>query len=91
MKELKYLLRKVPKYRVSVLFPWHQNFGIIIDASEVYASKWAKKEDVELYTLSERMTSIGNVLKRIIRRLKHSVNTRSESIFRDPDAFPSPW
>ena len=28
---------------------------------------------------------IGDVVKRRIRRLKHSVNTRSESIFRDPD------
>ena len=29
--------------------------------------------------------SIGEVVKRRIRRLKHSVNTRSESIIRDPD------
>ena len=46
---------------------------------------WAKKEDVELDTLSEWIKSIGEVVKRRIRRLKHSVNTRSESIFRDPD------
>ena len=44
-----------------------------------------RKEDVELDTLSEWMKSIGEVVKRRIRRLKHSVNTRSESIFRDPD------
>ena len=29
--------------------------------------------------------SIGDVLKRRILRLKHSVNTRHESIFNDPD------
>ena len=50
-----------------------------------YAWQWAKKEDVELDTLSEWIKSIGEVVKRRIRRLKHSVNTRSESIFRDPD------
>ena len=56
-----------------------------MDACEVYARQWAKKEDVELNTLSERIKSIGDVVKRRIRRLEHSINTRSESIFRDPD------
>ena len=56
-----------------------------MDACEAYARQWAKKEDVELDTLSEWIKSIGEVVKRRIRRLKHSVNTRSESIFRDPD------
>ena len=46
---------------------------------------WAKKEDVEVDTLSEWIKSIADVLKRRIRRLKHSVNTRHESIFSDPD------
>ena len=31
------------------------------------------------------MDLVVDVVKRRIRRLKHSVNTRSESIFRDPD------
>ena len=44
-----------------------------------------EKEDVELDNLSEWIKSIGNVLKRRIRRLKHPVNTRHESIFSDPD------
>ena len=52
---------------------------------KTYARQWTKKEDVELDTLSEWIKSIGEVVKRRIRRLKHSVNTRSESIFRDPD------
>ena len=47
--------------------------------------RWAKKEDVEVDTLSEWIKSIADVLKRRIRRLKHSVNTRHESIFSDPD------
>ena len=40
---------------------------------------------VELDTLSEWIKSNGDVLKRRIRLLKHSVNTRHESIFSDPD------
>ena len=53
-----------------------------MDACGEYARKWAKKEDVELDTLSEWIPkSIGDVVKRRIWRLKHSVNTRSESIF----------
>ena len=57
-----------------------------MDACEAYARHLAKKEDVYLDTLSEWIKSIGEVVKRRIRRLKHSVNTRSESIFFcDPD------
>ena len=83
--KLRDLLRKGPKFKEPVSFSWHQNFDIIMDAYEAYARQWAKKEDVELDTLSEWIKSIGEVVKRRIRRLKHSVNTRSESIFRDPD------
>ena len=71
-------------YRVPVSFSWHQNFNIIMDACEEYARRWAKKEDVEVDTLSEWVKSIADVLKRRIRRLKRSVNTRHESIFCDP-------
>ena len=56
-----------------------------MDAREEYARRRAKKEDVEVDTLSEWIKSIADVLKRRIRRLKHSVNTRNESIFSDPD------
>ena len=83
--KLRDLLRKGPKYREPISFSWHQNFDIIMDACEAYARRWAKKEDVELDTLSEWIKSIGDVLKRRIRWLKHSVNTRHESIFSDPD------
>ena len=55
-----------------------------MDACEGYARRWAKK-DVEVDTLPEWIKSIADVLKRRIRRQKHSVNTRYESIFSDPD------
>ena len=83
--KLRDLLSKGPKYREPVSYSWHQNFSIIMDACEEYARRWAKKEDVEVDTLSEWIKSIADVLKRRIRRLKHSVNTRHESIFSDPD------
>ena len=82
-QNLKDVLRKGPKYRELVLFSWHQNFDIIMDACEEYARRWAKKEDVEVDTLSEWVKSIASVLKRRIRRLKRSVNTRHQSIFCD--------
>ena len=84
-QKLKNVLRKGPKYREPVSFSWHQNFNIIMDACEEYARRWAKKEDVEVDTLSEWVKSITDVLKRRIRRLKRSVNTRHESIFCDPE------
>ena len=52
---------------------------------EEYARRCAKKEDIEVDTLSEWVKSIADVLKRRIRRLKRSVNTRHESIFCDPE------
>ena len=85
--KLRDLLSKGPKYREPVSYSWHQNFDIIMDACEEYARRWAKKEDVEVDTLSEWIKSIADVLKRRIRRLKHSVNTRHESIFSDPDVI----
>ena len=56
-----------------------------MDANEEYARRWAKKEDVEVDTISEWIKSISDVLKHKMRRLKHSVNTRHESISSDPD------
>ena len=56
-----------------------------MDACEEYARRLAKKEDVEVDTFSEWIKSIADVLKRRIRRLKHSVSSRQESIFSDPD------
>ena len=38
-----------------------------------------------MFSLSEWIKSIGDVLKRRIRRLKHSVNTRHGSILSDLD------
>ena len=70
-------LRKGPKYKEPVSFPWHRNFDSIMDACEAYSRRWAKKEDIELDSLSERIKSIGDVLKGRIRRLKHPVNTNT--------------
>ena len=84
-EKLRDLLSQGQKLREPVSFSWHQNFDITMVACEAYARQWVKKEDVELDTLSEWIKSIGEVVKRRIRRLKYSVNTRSESIFHDPD------
>ena len=78
--KLRDLLRKGPKYREPVSFSWHQNFNIIMIACETYGRHRAKKEDIELDTLSEWIKSIGDMLKRSIRGIKHSVNTRHEFI-----------
>ena len=56
-----------------------------MDACEEYARRWAKKEDVEVDTLSEWVKSIADVLKRRIRQLKRSVNSINEFIFCDPE------
>ena len=46
----------------------------VMNACEEYARRWAKKEDVVVDTLSEKIKSIADVLKRRIRRLKAAVS-----------------
>ena len=58
-----------------------------MEACEEYARQCVKKEDVEVDTLSEWVKSIADVLKRRIRLLKHSVNSRHESIFCNSVVF----
>ena len=91
--KLRDLLSKDPKYREPVSYSWHQNFGIIMDAREEYVRLWAKKEEVDIDTISEWIKSIADVLKYRIRQHEHSVNTRHESIFSYPNVirnFPVP-
>ena len=81
-EQLRDLLRKGPKFREPVSFSWHQNFDIIMDACEVFARQWAKKEDVELDTLSEWIkSSIGDVV---------NINAESDDlkILSTPDSSP---
>ena len=84
-EKLRDLLRKGPKYREPAPFTWRQNFKIIMDACEDYARRWAKKEDVDIDTLSEWIKSIRDVLKRRVRRLTPSVTTTYTSIFCDKE------
>ncbi|KAK3100202.1 hypothetical protein FSP39_016165 [Pinctada imbricata] len=85
--KLRELLKKGPKYRESMSFTWNQNVKIIMDSCEEYARRWAKKEDVQLNTLSEWIKSIRGLLLSRINRLKSTVNTRFVSIFKDPDVI----
>ncbi|KAK3106607.1 hypothetical protein FSP39_023457 [Pinctada imbricata] len=62
-------------------------FKIIMDSCEEYARRWAKKEDVQLDTLSEWIKSIRGLLLSRINRLKSTVNTRFKSISKDPDVI----
>ena len=57
------LYKEGSKYREPVSYLWHKNFGIIMDACEEYARRWAKKEEVEVDTLSGWIKSIAVVLK----------------------------
>ena len=79
---LRDLLSKGPKYRERVSNSWHQNFRITMDASQENASRVAKKEDVEVGTLSEWIKAIVDVLlKRRIRWLKSTQSAPDTSPF----------
>ena len=63
-------LRKVmshgPNFREPQYINWNHNFKIIMDAVEEYARAWAKREKVELDTLSEWVKSIRSFVNRRI-------------------------
>ena len=52
LSKLRDILSKDPKYREPRSFTWKQNSKLILDFVEEYALRWAKKEDVEVDTLS---------------------------------------
>ena len=55
-----------------------------MDSVEEYARSWAKKEDVEVDTLSEWIKSIRTLVKRRLYVLSKSMSTKSHTIFKDP-------
>ena len=66
-------------------FTWKQNSKLILDSVEEYARRWAKKEDVEVDTLSEWVKSVISLLNRRVSVLSRTMSRRHESVFDDPD------
>ena len=84
-------LRKVishgPKFREPQYINWNHNFKIIMDSVEDYARAWAKREKVQLDTLSEWVKAIRSLVQRRIHKLKNCVNNRPKSVFKDKQAM----
>ena len=56
-----------------------------MDSVEEYARRWAKKEDVEVDTLSEWVKSVMSLVNRCVSVLSRTISRRHESVFGDPD------
>ena len=56
-----------------------------MDSAEEYARRWAKKEDVEVDTLSECVKSVMSLVNRRVSVLSRTMSRRHESVFDDPD------
>ena len=76
------ILSKGPKPRS---FTWKQNSKLILDSVEEYARRWAKKEDVEVDTLSEWVKSVMSLVNRRVSVLSRTMSRRHESVFDDQD------
>ena len=74
------VLSKGPKYWEPRSFTWKQNSKLIFNAVEVYARRWAKKEDVEVYTLSEWVKSVMSLVNRRVSVLSRTMSRRHESV-----------
>ena len=64
ISKLRDILSKGPKYRKPRPFTWKQNSKLILDSVEEYARRWAKKEDMEVDTLSECVKSVVSLVNR---------------------------
>ena len=73
------------KYREPRSFTWKQNSKLILDYVEEYARRWAKKEDVEVDTLSEWLKSVMSLVNRRVSVLSRNISRRHESVFDDQD------
>ena len=56
-----------------------------MDTVEEYAQRWAKKEDVEVDTLSEWVKSVMSLVNRRVAVLSRTMSRRHGSVFDDPD------
>ena len=56
-----------------------------MDSVEEYARRWAKKEDVEVDTLSEWVKSVLSLVNRRVSVLSRTMSRRHELVFDDPD------
>ena len=72
-------------YREPRSFTWKQNSKLILDSVEEYARRWAKKEDVEVDTLSEWVKSVMSLVNRRVSVLSRTMSRRHESVFDDQD------
>ena len=85
ISKLRDILSKGPKYREPRSFTWKQNSRLILDSVEEYARRWAKKEDVEVDTLSEWVKSVMSLVNRRVSVLSRTISRRHESVFDDQD------
>ena len=53
-----------------------RNTSVFMDVCEEYTRLWAEEEDIDVDALSEWIKSTADAIKRRIRRLKLSVNTK---------------
>ena len=86
ISKLRDILSKSPKYREPRSFTWKQNSKLILDSVEEYARRCAKKEDVEVDTLSEWVKSVMLLVNRRVSVLSRIISRRHESVFDNPDA-----
>ena len=61
---------------------------ILMDSTEDYARQWVKRELKDLDTLSEWVKTVWSLIQIRIKNLNGSVNTRSSSIFKEPNVSP---
>ena len=58
-----------------------------MDSVEDYARRWAKREKVEVDTLSGWLKAIRSLLRSRTKHLRGSMNTKSRNVLDDPETY----
>ena len=84
------LLRSVvshgPKFREPQRLNWNLNFKTIMDAVEIYARSWIKREkeqEPEVESLSDWVRTIRSLVQGRIANLRKRINRRPKSVFNN--------
>ena len=83
--KLRDLFFKGPKFRPPRSINWRYNFKLLMDSVEEYARRWAKREKVDVNTLSEWIKTIRTHIQSRIKNLKNNMSNRVETPLKDAE------
>ena len=81
--KLKDLILKGPKYREPTKVNWVKNKSMIFDAIDLYAKKWAKRENEDLSLLSLWKEKVKSIIETRISKLERNFKQPNHKVLEN--------